>query len=46
MDDHESLSHTRSGVQISRRAKRKSIVVRRGLKEAWSKTAARWTKTG
>src|SRR5215211_1848785 len=27
-------------------AKRKGVAVRRGLKEAWSKTAARWTRTG
>jgi len=27
-------------------AKRKGVVARRGLKEAWSKAAARWTKTG
>ena len=27
-------------------AKRKGVVARRGLKEAWSKDASRWTKTG
>ena len=27
-------------------AKRKGVVARRGLKEAWRKAAARWTKTG
>ena len=27
-------------------AKRKGVVVRRGLKEARSKTATRWTRTG
>jgi len=27
-------------------AKRKGVVARRGLKEAWSKAATRWTKTG
>jgi hypothetical protein len=27
-------------------AKRKGVVVRRGLKEAWSKDASRWTRTG
>jgi hypothetical protein len=27
-------------------AKRKGVVARRGLKEAWSKAAARWTRTG
>jgi len=26
-------------------AKRKGVVVRRGLKEAWSKDASRWTRT-
>ena len=27
-------------------AKRKGVAVRRGLKEAWSKGASRWTRTG
>lgn len=27
-------------------AKRKGVTARWGLKEAWSKPAARWTKTG
>jgi hypothetical protein len=27
-------------------AKRKGVVARRGLKEAWSKDASRWTRTG
>ena len=27
-------------------AKRKGVVARRGLKEAWSKDATRWIKTG
>ena len=27
-------------------AKRKGVAARRGLKEAWSKAAARWTRTG
>jgi RNA-directed DNA polymerase len=27
-------------------AKRKGVIARWGLKKAWSKTAARWTKTG
>ena len=27
-------------------AKRKGVVARRGLKEAWSKSASRWTRTG
>jgi hypothetical protein len=27
-------------------AKRKGVAARRGLKEAWSKIAARWTRTG
>ena len=27
-------------------AKRKGVVARRGLKEAWSKNASRWTRTG
>jgi len=27
-------------------AKRKGVIVRWGLKEAWSKDASRWTRTG
>ena len=27
-------------------AKRKGVVARRGLKEAWSKRTGRWTRTG
>ena len=27
-------------------AKRKGVVGRRGLKEAWSKRTSRWTRTG
>ena len=27
-------------------AKRKGVAARRGLKEAWSKAATRWTRTG
>jgi len=27
-------------------AKRKGVAARRGLKEAWSKAAARWTRSG
>ncbi len=27
-------------------AKRKGVAARRGLKEAWSKGASRWTRTG
>ena len=27
-------------------AKGKGVVARRGLKEAWSKAATRWTRTG
>jgi hypothetical protein len=27
-------------------AKRKGVIARWGLKEAWSKYASRWTKTG
>jgi hypothetical protein len=27
-------------------AKRKGVAARRGLKEAWSKDASRWTRTG
>jgi hypothetical protein len=28
------------------KVKRKGVAVRRGLKEAWSKSASRWTRTG
>jgi hypothetical protein len=39
----KSPSHPDGGEVI---AKRKGVVVRRGLKEAWSKDASRWTRTG
>ena len=39
----KSPSHPDGGEVI---AKRKGVVVRRSLKEAWSKGASRWTRTG
>jgi len=39
----KSSSHPDGGEVI---AKRKGVVARRGLKEAWSRDASRWTRTG